>query len=233
MMSSKSPLGALLCVGALFASSAQAIEPGWYLLGFGGEASASGASENQATENLVALFESAGVEVLDSTASIDDSDTGFGVGGGYQMNDHFALEFAYVDLGSASYSFDATVEDSGGDQAEADVELESSADGPVFSALGIWPIGERFSVFGRVGFSLLNAKGTARVTIDGETARANQDSQKADPMFGVGAEYSIGKHFAVRLAWDRYMDVGTENTSGDIDADLISLGFRMSTGWFR
>ena len=232
-MSPKSPWGALLCAGTLFASSAQAMEPGWYLFAFGGEASASGASENQATENLIALFESNGFGVIDSTASIDDSDTGLGLGGGYQMNEHFALEFAYADLGSTSYSFTATVEDVDGDQAEADVELESSANGPVFSALGIWPVGERFSVFGRVGFSLLNAKGTARVTIGGEAARASQESQKADPMFGIGADYSFGKHFAVRLAWDRYLDVGTNNTTGDIDLDLFSLGVRMSTGWFR
>jgi opacity protein-like surface antigen len=232
-MSSKSPWTALACAGVLFASSAQAMEPGWYLFAFGGESSASGASENRATENLVAFFEANGITVLDSTADIDDSDTGLGLGGGYQLNDHFALEFAYVDLGSATYDFTATLEDEDGNQANADVEFESSADGPVFSALGIWPIGERFSVFGRAGFSLLNAKGTARVTIDDQAGRDSQESQKFDPMFGIGAEYNIGKHFAVRLAWDRYLDVGTSNTTGDIDSDVISLGVRMNTGWFR
>jgi OOP family OmpA-OmpF porin len=232
-MNSKSPAAMSLCLAVLFASSAAAAEPGWYLLGFGGEASASGLSENEATQNLVDLFAGNGLEVLDSTADIDDSDTAFGLGGGYQLNDNFALEFAYVDLGSANYSFAATIEDSQGNQAEADVELESSADGPVFSALGMWPIGERFSLFGRVGFSLLKAKGTARVTIDGETAGGSQDSQKADPVFGVGAEYSFGKQFGLRLSWDRYLDVGTANTTGDIDSDVYSLGIRMSTSWFR
>ena len=232
-MSWKSPLTALACVGALFASSAQAMEPGWYLFAFGGESSASGASENQATDNLVAFFEANGVEVLDSAADIDDSDTGFGVGGGYQLNDYFALEFAYVDLGSTTYDFTATLEDESGDQADAEVTLESSAAGPVFSALGIWPIGERFSVFGRAGFSLLNAKGRARVTIDGQSGQDSQDSQKFDPLLGIGAEYAFGKHFAVRLAWDRYFDVGTSNTTGDIDNDVYSLGVRMNTGWFR
>lgn len=232
-MSSKSPLTALACVGVLFASSAQAMEPGWYLFAFGGESSASGASENQATDNLVAFFEANGVEVLDSAADIDDSDTGFGVGGGYQLNDYFALEFAYVDLGSTTYDFTATLEDESGDQADAEVTLESSAAGPVFSALGIWPIGERFSVFGRAGFSLLNAKGRARVTIDGQSGQDSQDSQKFDPLLGIGAEYAFGKHFAVRLAWDRYFDVGTSNTTGDIDNDVYSLGVRMNTGWFR
>ena len=232
-MNSKSPAAALLCLAILFAASAGAAEPGWYLFGFGGEASTSGVSENEATQNLIDLFEGNGLEVIDSTAEIDDSDTAFGLGGGYQLNENFALEFAYVDLGSANYRFAATVEDGQGNQADADVELESSADGPVFSALGIWPIGERFSLFGRVGFSLLNAKGTARVTIDGETAGGSQDSQKADPLFGIGAEYNLGKHFGLRLTWDRYLDVGTENTTGDIDSDVYSLGIRMSTSWFR
>jgi len=224
--------GLLLCLALAFASTARAVEPGWYLLGFAGESSTSGASESEATENLVDLFASAGLDVTDVTTTIDDSDTAFGAGGGYQFNDNFALEFAYVDLGSAAYSFSATVTD-GVQTGDADVELESSADGPVISALGILPIGERFSVFGRVGFSLMNATGTARVTIDGLTDRASQSSQKSDPMFGVGAEYGIGKHFAVRLTWDRFMDVGTQNVTGDIDADVISLGLRMGVGWFR
>lgn len=223
---------ALLCLGFVLASPARAVEPGWYLLGFGGESSASGASQNQATENLVDLFESAGLDLTDVTSTTDDSDTGYGIGGGYQFNDHFAIEVAYVDLGTTAYRFSATASD-GVNDIDTDVELASSADGPVLSALGILPIGERFSVFGRVGFSLMNATGTARIVLGGAADRLSQSSQKSDPMFGVGAEYSIGKHFAIRLSWDRYMDVGTEDVTGDIDADLISLGLRMGVGWFR
>jgi hypothetical protein len=29
------------------------------------------------------------------------------------------------------------------------------------------------------------------------------------------------------------MDVGTQDVTGDIDADVISLGLRMGVGWFR
>ena len=172
------------------------------------------------------------MDVIDVTATIDDSDTGFGVAGGYQLNDHFAFEFAYVDLGSVSYQLSAMVSD-GTNEADADVQLESSADGAVVSALGILPIGERFSVFGRVGLSLMNAKGTARITIDGVTQSPSQSTQNSDPMVGIGAEYSLGKHFALRLAWDRYFDVGTDDVTGDIDADLYTLGLRMGVGWFR
>jgi opacity protein-like surface antigen len=52
-------------------------------------------------------------------------------------------------------------------------------------------------------------------------------------MFGVGAEFSVTKHFAVRLGWDRYLDVGTADVAGDTDADVISLGLRFAMSWFR
>jgi OmpA-OmpF porin, OOP family len=222
----------LLCLGFVWVASAQAAEPGWYFVGFGGESSAAGVSQTEMDDNFVAVVESVGLEVLDLSSTIDDADTGFGLVGGYQMNDHFALEFAYVDLGSVDYQATATLSD-GVDQADAIVGLESSTSGPVLSALGILPIGERFSLFGRVGFSLLNAEGTARITIDGTTDRASQSSQKSDPVYGVGAEFSLSKYFAIRVAWDRYLDVGTEDVTGDIDADLITLGVRMGVGWFR
>ncbi|MGH8221383.1 MAG: outer membrane beta-barrel protein [Woeseiaceae bacterium] len=222
----------LLCLGFGLVASAQAAELGWYGVGFGGESSASGISQSQTDENLVASFESVGLAVVDFTSTLDDSDTGFGFAGGYQLNDHFAMEFAYVDLGSVDYRASATVSD-GVDEVDADVGFESSANGPVLSVLGILPIGERFSLFGRVGLSLLNADGTVRIALDGISQRASPSSQKSDPMLGVGAELSLSKHFAIRLAWDRYFDVGTENVTGDVDADLITLGVRMGLGWFR
>lgn len=226
------PSALLLCLGIGLVDSAQAAELGWYGVGFGGETSASGASQSQMDQNLVAIFESGGLDVVDVTSTLDDSDTGFGLAGGYQLNDHFAVEFAYVDLGSVDYRASATVSD-GVDEFDADLGLASSAHGPVLSALGILPIGERFSLFGRVGLSLLSAEGTARIALDGISQRASQSSQKSDPMLGFGAEFSLSKHFAIRLAWDRYFDVGTEDVTGDVDADLITLGMRIGFGWFQ
>jgi OOP family OmpA-OmpF porin len=222
----------LSCLGFGWAVSAHAADPGWYVLGFAGESSASGLSQNQADENLVAIVESAGLEVVDLSSTLDDSDTGFGLAGGYQINDHFAVEFGYVDLGSVNYRADTTLAQ-GAEQADADVTLQSSASGPVLSVLGILPVGERFSVFGRAGLSLLNADGTVRVTIDDMIQRASQSSQKSDLVFGVGAELAFAQYYAIRLGWDRYLDVGTEDVTGDIDADVITLGLRIGLAWFR
>lgn len=221
---------ALLCLG--LGTSAQAAEPGWYLVGFGGESSASGLSQGQVDDNLADIFSSVGFEVVDAASSLDDSDSGFGLSGGYQLNDHFAVEFGYVDLGSFSYRSTGTVTD-GVESAPMEARFEGSSDGPVVSVLGILPIGERFSVYGRAGLSFMNAKGTARLTIDGASDSASQSSQNSDLMFGAGAEFALSRHFAIRLAWDRYMDVATENVLGDTDADLYSLGVRMGVGWFR
>jgi opacity protein-like surface antigen len=118
-------------------------------------------------------------------------------------------------------------------QADADIDFETKATGPAVSVLGIWPIGEHFSVFGRLGLSFMNADGTARVSAEGQTQRASQSSQKTDALYGIGLEYGIGKYWGVRLGWDRYLDVGTEDVSGSIDADVITLGVRLSGGWFR
>ena len=80
---------------------------------------------------------------------------------------------------------------------------------------------------------MFSIDGTARITIDGASQRASQSSDETDPTYGVGAEFSLSKYWAVRLGWDRYLDVGTKDVSGDIDADVITLGIRMGGGWFR
>lgn len=222
----------LLCLNFGLVATAQAAEPGWYVIGFGGETSASGLSQGKVDDNLEAIFASVGLDELDASSTLDDSDTGFGFGGGYQVNDHLAFEFAYVDLGSIGYRATGTASD-GVETLNVEAVLDNSADGAVVSVLGILPIGERFSVYGRAGLSILSADGTARITVDGESQRASQSSQTSDPVFGVGAEYSLNRNFAIRLAWDRYLNVGTDDVIGDTDADVFSLGLRMAVGWLR
>lgn len=222
----------LLCLGFGFVAPAQSVDHGWYLLGFGGESSAAGLSQAQTDANVLAIFNSIGLDAVINSSTVDDSDTGYGLAGGYQHNDHVAVEFAYVNLGSLEYSAFTTVTD-GVETADAELGLESSAAGPVVSVLGILPIGDRFSLFGRVGLSFMSAEGTARISVDDISSRARQTSQKSDPVFGAGVEFSLGKHAALRLSWDRYLDVGTEDVTGDVDTDLITLGLRVGIGWLR
>src|SRR5262245_30547592 len=101
----------LLCLGLGAAGSVQAAEPGWYFVAFGGESSASGLSEGQSEANITDFLENAGLDVVAIDSNIDDSDTAFGIAGGYQLNDHFAFEFAYLDLGAFTNRSSVTVTD--------------------------------------------------------------------------------------------------------------------------
>lgn len=225
MKASRWSVYAALCAGLGVAGTASAADEGWYIVGFGGEASAQNVSQGALDQNVIDLFGSVGLSVVDATSDLDDSDTGFGLAGGYQVNPYFAAELAYVDLGDISYQANGTVTD-GIDTLDAGVGIDQSTAGPVFSLLGIWPIGERFSVFGRVGFALMSVDADATVSIDGETASDSAGTDRSNMMYGVGAEFSLNRKFGLRLGWDRYAEVGSEDLTGDVDIDLISLGLR-------
>lgn len=214
-----------LVAGGSFAVPASAADDGWYVVGFGGEATTRNVERTELDQNLVDLFGSVGLSVVDATSTLNDSDTGFGLAVGYQANANFAVELGYVDLGDIAYSATGTVTDGFADY-DADFALDQSASGPVFSLLGIWPVGERFSVFGRVGIALMGVDADASVTIDGTNSRASASTDRSNATYGVGGELSFGNRFALRVAYDRYAGVGSDDITGDTDVDLISLGLR-------
>ncbi len=225
MNASRWAVSAALCASLGFAGTASAADEGWYVVGFAGEASAQNVSQGSLDQNTVDVFGSVGLSIVDATSTLDDSDTGFGLAGGYQVNRNFAAELAYVDLGEISYSANGTVTD-GVDDFDAGLGLDQSASGPVFSVLGIVPIGERFSVFGRLGVALMSVDADATVSIDGESASDSAGTDRSNLVYGIGGEFSINRRFGVRLGWDRYAEVGSDDLAGEVDVDLISLGLR-------
>ena len=225
MKASRWAVSAALCASLGAAGTASAADEGWYVVGFAGEASAQNINQNTLDQNVIDLFGSVGLSVVDATSDLDDSDTGFGLAGGYQVSPYFAAELAYVDLGDTSYQADGTVTD-GIDTFDAGLGIDQSAAGPVFSILGIWPIGERFSVVGRLGFALMSVDADATVSIDGESASESAGTDRSNMVYGVGGEFSINRNFGVRLGWDRYAEVGSDELAGEVDIDLISLGLR-------
>ena len=225
MKASRWAVSVALCAGLGVAGTASAADEGWYIVGFAGEASAQNVSQGGLDQSFIDVFGAAGLSVVDATSDLDDSDTGFGLAGGYQVNPYFAAELAYVDLGDISYQANGTVTN-GVDTFDAGLGVEQSASGPVFSILGIWPVGERFSLFGRLGFALMSVDADASVALDGETASESAGTDRSNMMYGVGGEFSLNRNFGIRLGWDRYAEVGSEDLTGDVDIDLFSLGLR-------
>jgi OmpA-OmpF porin, OOP family len=225
MNASRWAVSAALCASLGFAGTAGAADEGWYIVGFAGEASAQNINQGDLDQNVADVFGSVGLTIVDATSTLDDSDTGFGLAGGYQVNRNFAAELAYVDLGETSYAANGTVTDGVG-TFDAGLGLDQSASGPVFSILGIVPIGERFSVFGRLGLALMSVDADVSVSIDGESASDSASTDRSNMVYGIGGEFSFSQRFGVRLSWDRYAEVGSDDLAGEVDIDLISLGLR-------
>lgn len=227
MNASRWAVSAALCASLGFAGTASAADEGWYVVGFAGESGAQNIHQGAIDQNVIDIFGLAGLSVVDATSTLDDSDTAFGLAGGYQVNRNFAVELAYVDLGDVSYSASGTVTD-GLDTFDAGVGLDQSASGPVLSLLGIVPIGERFSVFGRLGFALMSVDADAAFSLDGESASAGDSTDRSNLVYGIGGEFSFNRRFGIRLGWDRYAEVGSDDVGIEVDIDMISLGLRFN-----
>ena len=90
---------------------------------------------------------SADVDCAGAT-SCDEEDTAWKIFGGYQFNRHLAVELGYTDLGEFSASAPG-----------ASFTVEATAF--EVSAVGMLPLGDKFSVFGRIGMYKADTDATA------------------------------------------------------------------------
>ncbi len=146
-----------------------------------------------------------------ANASVKDTDTGIKLGGGYAFNRNLAVEAAYVDLGKATFS---------GTVVGVNVSGTTKASGPVVVAVGMLPLGNQFTLLGRLG--VIDA--TVKADASGGGFSASEKSTKVKTTFGIGVTYSFTQQFAIRGDFDRYSKLGDSNTTGESDVDMISIG---------
>ena len=113
----------------------------------------------------------------------DDTDTGYKLFGGYKFNRNFAVEGGYFDLGR--FGFTATTVPAG--TLNGSIKLR----GVNLDAVGILPITEKFSAFGRVGVNYAEARdsfsGTGAVTV----TNPNPSKRDTNVKFGAGLQYDF------------------------------------------
>jgi opacity protein-like surface antigen len=202
---------------------------GAYVVAFGGQSSIDTVKKDVIDESIVLGLDEVGLAVTDGSSSLDDSDVAYGLALGYKLNQYFAAEIAYVDLGAASYKATGEVTD-GLDVVDLAVRAEASAKGPVASLLFFWPVHERFSPYLRAGLALMEtrAKVSASVTFDGEDVgqSLSDSTTRSNTLLGVGVDYAFSDRFGIRAEWTRYYDVGSEDVTGEGDIDTILAGIR-------
>lgn len=131
--------------------------------------------------------------------SCDDADIGFKVYAGGQFSRIFGVEVGYVDLGR--------LDRNGGDVRARGVNLGLVAN---------WPVTEQVNVFGKIG--AIYAWTRTGSPVPG-VATGNRSDMNLS--YGLGAQYDIDRHWAVRGDMDVYR---VEFATGRDNVTLFSLG---------
>ena len=133
----------------------------------------------------------------DCTApNCDDSDTALGIFGGYQFHKNFAAELGYTDLGKAS----------------APGFADAEASGFELVGVGSFPLTERFSLYGKLGFF--------RWDVDS----GGQSDSGTDLTYALGVQWNFTKRLGFRAQYQVYKDVGDSATTGSTDVDVLGVG---------
>ena len=112
--------------------------------------------------------------------------------GGWRFHRYLAAELSYVDYGEAKGT--ATL-------GAASVMASSKVQAAGLSGLGILPLGERLSVFGRLG--LLQTRTQSKAT---GAALAESNHSELELHVGIGGLLQLGRGFALRLEFERVND---------------------------
>ena len=165
-----------------------------------------------------------GADIQNLSSSTEDTDIGYQAMFGFRFLRYFAAEIGLAQFGSLESSAKGDL-DFGDGFVPTSVKLSFSAGGPIFSAVGILPIGNKFELFGRVGYMFTSSEREFSANVDGEHSSfggAKGDSQ--DPVFGVGFSWNINQVYSIRGEFQKLDSIGDPNRSGEEDITMMGLG---------
>jgi len=148
--------------------------------------------------------------------SSDETDIGFKLFGGYRLHRNVAIEAGYTDLGR--FSFNGTTTPAG------TISGRIKNSGWNADVVGILPLQNNFSLFARLGAYYNETKSS--FAAGGNLAVTNPNPKERETSFktGLGAQYDFTPTLGVRAEWDYFRKVGKENSTGEANIHLISVG---------
>jgi OOP family OmpA-OmpF porin len=149
----------------------------------------------------------------------DERATGYKLFVGKQLNQYFAIEGGYFDLGK--FGFNATTSGNGVLNGEAGFR------GANLDLVGQLPLSQRFSLLGRVGMNY--AKTSTHFTGNRLAAMTdpNPSERKVGAKAGLGLEYKFSEALAVRAEVERYRINDAVGNRGDVDLASVSLVYKL------
>jgi OOP family OmpA-OmpF porin len=194
------------------ALSSSAADGGWY----------GGLSLGRSTNRFVTGdFASRLPGVNESQKQSDDAYKFFG---GYQFNPNFGLEGGYADLGKFSYNY------SGATSAISTYKARAWS----LAATGTAPLGQGFSLFGKLGLALTRANdsisdpGGLLAGVTTPALLGNSSSNRTAVLWGAGAEYALNARYSLRAEYEDYGRVGDSNSTGSAKDGLWSVGLKVN-----
>tara|TARA_R110002110_G_C13412231_1_gene713725 strand:+ start:419 stop:997 length:579 start_codon:yes stop_codon:yes gene_type:complete len=125
----------------------------------------------------------------------DDSNDLYGVGLGYQFNEFFALEAAYIDFGNF-----------GEDDAKGKLK------GGSLVAIGRLPLTDSFSVYAKAG--------AFAAALDVDAFDEDETYDDVSPVVGAGVDFRITEHLTTFLEYNRYnVDIDEDDFNGQLNND--------------
>lgn len=158
---------------------------------------------------------SAAVGGQSTSVSIDDTNLGWKVYGGYSLNKNIGIEAGFVD-------FQDVVSNTGFTLPTArSVYTDQKHEAWTLAAVGTLPIFKDISLIGKLGMASWKSKMKAQRIVPGALTQAAAEivgKEGADLFYGAGLGYEILDGLSLRAEWERF-DIDDQNV------DLLSAGF--------
>lgn len=160
-----------------------------------------------------------GSGLISSTISDDNKANSYKLFGGYQYDENFAVEFGYFDLGEFGYT--ATTVPTG--TLTGKIKLK----GVNLDLVGMLPLADKFSVFGRLGVQYAQAKDTfASTGAVNVPTNATPGKNSANYKAGIGVQYDLTESLSLRAEGERYRINDAVGNKGNINVFSLGLVYR-------
>ncbi|WP_235281965.1 Ig-like domain-containing protein [Thalassotalea sp. ND16A] len=186
---------------------------GWYIGGQLGQA-----QTDVSQQEIDDAFNEVGI--IASSVSVDDSDMSYGVFGGYQFNQYFALQLGYLDLGEREVRFTGEAHELPDFYDAAEHIYPDTGKGFNLSAIVSYPLTERWKLSGKAG--LFDWQRDYDTFTNNDDV-GSDDISGTDLMLGIEAGYHFRRDLQFFASYETI-------TLKNHDVDQFSLGIRYFFG---
>jgi len=183
-------------------------------------------NQDENEQNLVDILDNSQYPYQNLTTGTEHSDLGYQALFGYRFHRFFSAELGLAQFGQLKSTAKADVDFGDGNGfVPSSIALTFTAGGPMLSAIGILPIGEKFELFGRLGYLFTSSERSLSSKVNGQTGSfgsAKGDSQ--NPVYGIGFAWHINQVYSIRGEYQQLDQLGQENRTGAEDVTVMGVG---------